>query len=166
MINGWGKGHSLPLPSPCNTLEVIPKRDRELAAGFQQAEERVTGLLAGPGAGLAIDLAFGDKAADGIVRAVGVQRDVGPVEHPEQIVFVGVAPSNGLVELGEAGEPAENPIETPPQRRPTGRARLVFVELQVGVEPPDQRALHRDPPLLLVGHAHDPAQVSLRRDPT
>jgi hypothetical protein len=43
-----------------------------------------------------------------------------------------------------------------------GSARLC----RAGVEPPDQLALQRDQAVLLVGHAHDPAEVALGMDPT
>ena len=73
---------------------------------------------------------------------------------------------SGLVELGEAGDPGEDPIETPLQRRPAGRVRIAFVELEVSVEPPDQLALQRDQAVLLVCHADDPAEMALGVDPT
>src|SRR3954468_102125 len=55
---------------------------------------------------------------------------------------------SGLVEVGEAGDPSEDPIEPPPQGRPAGGGRVVLVELEVGVEPPDQLALHLDQAVL------------------
>src|SRR3954454_17605873 len=73
---------------------------------------------------------------------------------------------SGLVELSEAGDPGEDPIEPLPQGRPTGSGRVVLVELEIGVEPPDQLALHRDQTVLLVGHADDPAEMALGVDPT
>jgi hypothetical protein len=94
-----------------------------------------------------------------------MQRDVWPVEHKQQLVLVGVGPGDGLIELGEAGDPGEDPIEPPPQRRPAGGCRIVLVELEIGVEPPDQLALQRDLTMLLVGDADDPAEMALGVDP-
>jgi len=94
-----------------------------------------------------------------------MQRDVGPVEHKQQLVFVGKGPGDGLVEVGKAGDPGEDPIEALPQRRPADGCRVVLVELEIGVEPPDQLALQRDQAVLLVGDADDPAEMALGVDP-
>ena len=74
--------------------EVVPERNGELGAGFQQAEEGVARLLAGRGAGLAGDPAFDNEAADGGLRPVGMQRDVWPVEDKQQLILVGVGPGS------------------------------------------------------------------------
>src|SRR3954447_134703 len=110
--------------------------------------------------------AFGDEAAEGGLRAVGVQRDLGPVEHEQQLVLVGVGPGDGLVELGKAGDPGEDPIEALLQRRSADGCRVVLVELEISVEPPDQLTLQRNLTMLLVGHADDPAEMALGVDPT
>src|SRR6188508_817595 len=51
------------------------------------------------------------------------------------------------------------------KRRLKGRSadgcRVVLVELEIAVEPPDQLALHIDQAVLLVGHADDPAEMAL-----
>ena len=64
-----------------------------------------------------------------------MQRDFRPVEHQEQFILVGVKAGDDLVELGEAGDPGEDPIEPLPQRRPASGCRVVLVELEIGVEP-------------------------------
>ena len=87
-------GHAVGIRDLQPGTEVIPERNGELGAGFQEAEEGVARLLAGRGAGLAGDPAFGDEAADGVLRTVGVQRDVWPVEDPQQLVLVGVGPGS------------------------------------------------------------------------
>jgi hypothetical protein len=61
-----------------------------------------------------------------------VQRDVGPVEHKQQLVLVGVGSGDGVVELGKAGDPGEDPIEPLLQRRPAGGCGIVLVELEIG----------------------------------
>ena len=43
--------------------------------------------------------------------------------------------------------------------------RVVLVELEIGVEPPDQLALQIDQAVLLVGDADDPAEMALGVDP-
>jgi hypothetical protein len=94
-----------------------------------------------------------------------MQRDVGPVEHKQQLVLVGKGPGDGLVEFDKAGDPGEDPIEALPQRRSADGCRVVLVELEIGVEPPDQLALQRDQAVLLVGDADDPAEMALGVDP-
>ena len=79
-------GHPVGIRDLQAGTEVVPERDGELGAGFQQAEEGVTGLLAGRGTGFAGDPAFGDEAADVVLRAVGVQRDVWPVEDKQPLL--------------------------------------------------------------------------------
>src|SRR3954452_16744432 len=115
--------------------EIVPERHGQLGAGLEQAEEGVPGLLARRGAGLAGNFALGDEAADVVLRAVRVRRDLGALEHQEQLVLVGPDPGHGLVELGETGDPAEDPREALLERGATGGVRVVLVELQVGVEP-------------------------------
>src|SRR5689334_24196966 len=95
-----------------------------------------------------------------------MQRDVWPVEHKQQLVLVGKGPGDGLVELGEAGDPGEDPIEAPPQRCSAAGGRVILVELEIGIEPPDQLTLQRDLTMLLACHAHNPAEVALGVDPT
>ena len=58
-----------------------------------------------------------------------MQRDVGPVEDKQQLVLVGKGPGDGLVELGKAGDPGEDPIEAPLQCRSADGCRVVLVEL-------------------------------------
>ena len=94
-----------------------------------------------------------------------MQRGVWTVEHKQQFVLVGVGSGDGLVEIGEAGDPGEDPIEPLPQRRPASGCRVILVELEIGVEPPDQLALQRDQAVLLVGDADDPAEMALGVDP-
>ncbi len=94
-----------------------------------------------------------------------MQRDVWPVEDKQQLVLVGKGPGDGLVEVGKAGDPGEDPIEALPQCRPADGGRVVLVELEISVEPPDQLALQRDQTVLLVGDADDPAEMALGVDP-
>jgi hypothetical protein len=58
-----------------------------------------------------------------------MQRDVWPVEHKQQLVPVGVKAGDGLVKVGKAGDPGEDPIEAPPQRCSADGCRVVLVEL-------------------------------------
>ena len=89
----------------------------------------------------------------------------GPVEHQEQLGLVAAQAGDDRVELGKAGDPAEDPVEPGAQGGPPGRRRLVPVELQVLIEPPHQLTLQVDQPLLLRGHADQPPKMALGMDP-
>ncbi len=62
-------------------------------------------------AGATADLAPCHLAADVVLRAVGVKRDVGPIEGDQQFGLVGVQPGKRAVEGREAGLAAEDTIE-------------------------------------------------------
>jgi len=91
--------------------EIVPEGDTELGAGLEQREEGIARLLAGLGPGLAGDLAFGDAATDVALGSVGVQRDLRARQDEEQLVLVGAEARHRVVEVGEAGDAAEHPLE-------------------------------------------------------
>jgi len=64
---------------PC--AEIIPEGDAEFCAGLGEPEEGVAAVAAGVAAGSAADLAPDDLAADVVLRTVGVQPNLRPVEH-------------------------------------------------------------------------------------
>ena len=78
----------------------------ELGAGFAQPEEGIATVAAGVTAGAAADLALGDVAANVVLRAVRVQRDLGLVEDPEEFGFVAPQALEQTVERDEAGRGA------------------------------------------------------------
>src|SRR3954466_16378466 len=120
--------------------EVVPEGDAELLAGLGEAEEGVAAVAAKIALGATADLALGHLAADVVLRAIGMQRDLWMVEHHQQSGLLGVQPLQQAVEHDEAGAALEDAIEAGAQlaapawcrRRPVGR--------EVGVEPPDQPA--------------------------
>jgi hypothetical protein len=59
------------------SAEVVPDRDPELAAGLAEAEEGIATVTTEVGSGATADMALGHLAADVVLRAVGVQRDLG-----------------------------------------------------------------------------------------
>ncbi len=61
--------------------------DLELRAGLHQTEHGVAGDLTRRTDGPSGDLAFGDDGADVVFGAVGVERDLRPVEDAEQLGF-------------------------------------------------------------------------------
>jgi hypothetical protein len=70
------------LPRTANRApRAVPKGDFELGAGFGQTEEGVSAVTTDITARAAADLSPGDVAADVVLRSVGVQRNLGSVEH-------------------------------------------------------------------------------------
>ena len=72
--------------------QVVPERHSKLLAGFHQTQERVPAVASGVAAGSAAHPAPGHLDADVVLRAVGVQRDLRAVEHPQEFRLVGVQP--------------------------------------------------------------------------
>src|SRR5687768_15545401 len=70
--------------------EEVPERDAQLGTGQQQAEEGVAALAALIGVGPAGDLALDHLRSQIALGAVGVQRHLGTVQHPQQLVLVGM----------------------------------------------------------------------------
>ena len=91
--------------------EEVPEGDAELPAGFGEPEKGVAAVAADVAVGSAADLSLGYLAADVVFRAVGVQRDLGVVEHHQQLGLVGVQPLKQAVEGGEAGTAPEDAVE-------------------------------------------------------
>lgn len=114
--------------------EIVPEADAELGAGVHQTEECIAAIAAGAAVGTAADLALDDLAADVALRAVGVQRNVRPVEHHQQVGLVGMQPRQQAIEHGEAGAAGEDAVEAGTHLAAAAGARVKPVGLQVGVE--------------------------------
>ena len=56
-----------------SVAEVVPERDFELGAGFDETEKGIAAITTDIAAGAGTDLAPGDVAADVVLRSVGVQ---------------------------------------------------------------------------------------------
>ena len=117
--------------------EVIPEPDGLLGTGFHQAEEGVAAIAAGVRAGAARDLAAGYVGADVILRAVGVQRHVRPIEHRQQIGLERIQSLQLPVEQHEAGLAREDGVESGFQLGLDRRRRRAGIGFQIGVEFPD-----------------------------
>src|SRR4051794_23108395 len=120
--------------------EIVPERHSELLAGFHQAQERVPAIAAPVAASSAADLAPGDLGADVVLRSVGVQRDLGAVEHSEQFGLVGTQPREQPVQGDETGPTLKDAIKPRPQFGPAAPGWLSPVGLEVAVKPADQRS--------------------------
>ena len=121
--------------------EIVPEAETELGTGLGQPEKGVSAVASGVAAGSAADLAPGHLGADVVLRSVGVQRDLGAVEHPQQFRLVGVQPREQPVQDDEAGPAPKQAIKPRPQFGPAAPGWLASVGFEVAVEPPDQRSL-------------------------
>ena len=61
--------------------EVIPEGDSELGAGLVEAEKPIAAIATRIAPGAAAHFSFGDLAADIVLRSIGVQWNLGPIEH-------------------------------------------------------------------------------------
>ena len=120
--------------------EIIPETDSLLGAGFHEAEEGIAAIAAQIGAGAGGDFAPRHLAADVVFRAVGVQRDLRPFQHREQILFLGVQPRQQPVEGGKARLRGKDAIEAALEPGGTARGRRLAVAFEILVEPPDAGA--------------------------
>src|SRR5262249_32616267 len=95
--------------------EIIPEHDADFCAGLVEAEKSVAAVATGIASGAAAHFSLGDLAADIVLRAVGMQRNFGAVEHHEQFAFVGVQAREQTVEGDESGLAGEDAIEARPK---------------------------------------------------
>jgi len=124
--------------------EVAEERDLELAAGLHQAEQDVARGASWRAHGAAGDLALGHAGADVVLRSVGVQRDLGMLEHAQQFVLAPVQPGEQPIERRVVGLASEDAVKARPQRRGPPGTGIARPGLQVGIQPPDQRTRHLD----------------------
>src|SRR3954452_7332365 len=112
------------------SAKVVPEAEAELGTGLRQAEAAVPAIASGVAAGSAADLAPGHLGADVVLRSVGVQRDLGAVEHPQEFRLVGVQPCKQPVQDDEVGPTRKEPIKPRPQFGPSSRGRLSSLSLE------------------------------------
>src|SRR5882757_4293384 len=85
-----------------SAAQIVPHGDAKLVAGLGQPQESITAIAASIASGSGTDLAAGDVAADIVLRSVGVQRGLWPVQHHQQLCFVGMQPPQKPVQRNEA----------------------------------------------------------------
>src|ERR1700757_57912 len=118
--------------------EVIPESDAELRAGLVEAEKGVAAVATNVTSGAATDLSLGDLAADIVLRSIGVQWDLRPVEHHQQFTLVGMEPGKQTVEGDESGLVREDAIEAGAQGSPALSVRILAIGFEIAIERPDQ----------------------------
>jgi hypothetical protein len=118
--------------------EVVPELNAQFKAGLCQPEETVAAIATSVAAGPTTDLAPRYLTADVIFRSVGVERDLGAVEHHEQLGFLFVEAFEQAVERDESGLEREDAIEPRQQDGLAALGRTAAVRLQSAVVLPDQ----------------------------
>jgi len=125
---------------PESAAQIIPDRDAEFVASLDQAEEGIAAVAPDVAACPGADLAPGDMAPDVVLRAVGVQRDLRPLQHQQQFRLVGMQPRQQAVQGDEAGAAQKNAVEPGAQRDCPALVWFELISLQAGIELPDQPA--------------------------
>ena len=105
------EGHSRMARGGETVAEIVPEGDAELRAGLCETQECIAAIASGVAAGATADLAPGDLAADIVLGAVGVQRDLWAVEDEEEFGLIGVEASEQAVEGDEIGAALKNAVE-------------------------------------------------------
>src|ERR1700692_2310723 len=149
-----------------SVAEVVPERDFELGAGFDETEKGIAAITTDIATGAGTDLAPGDVAADVVLRSVGVQWDFGSVEHHQQLGFVGVEPREQAVEGDEAGLALEDAVEPSPQCCLALFGGAATIGLEMTFEVPDQLARVGRGGAILVGEGVQLVNQTLGMNPT
>src|SRR6202789_1366872 len=120
--------------------EIIPDRDEELIAGLGQTEECIAAVPTNVAPCSGADLPACDVTANVVLRSIGVERDLRPLQHPPLGRLVGVQPREQTIQRGEAGVAQENAVEPSTQRARPTVGGVEAVALEAGIEVPDQAA--------------------------
>ena len=126
-------------PEPA--AQIIPNGDAELVTSLGQTEKRITTITADLAACPGADLAPRDVTADVVLRSVGMERNFRPIQHRQQFSLVRMQPCQQAIQRGEAGAAEEDAVEPGTQRTSLTLAGFLPVNLEIGVELPDQTTL-------------------------
>src|SRR5215213_2005915 len=110
---------------PCDAepaAQVIPERNSVLGAGLGETQKGIAAVTASLAAGAGTDLAADHLGADVVLRAIGVQWNVRPLQQ--------------AIERGEAGAPAEDAVKSRAQDATATLAGMAAIALEVGIEVP------------------------------
>src|SRR3984885_2374907 len=118
--------------------QIIPDRDAKLVAGLGETEECIAAIATNVAPGPCADFPPGDVTTDVILRTVGVERDLRPVQHDQQFSLVGMQPCQQAVQRDKAGAALEDAVEAGAQGPRPALAGGEPVSFEAGVEVPDQ----------------------------
>jgi hypothetical protein len=115
----------------------VPEADTLLGAGFHQTEKGVATVSAQITSRSAGDLPPGDLAADVVFRSVGVQGDVGSLEHQQELTFLSLEPAQEPVERCVARARREDLLKAFGELPLALGCGLCAIGLEIGVEGPN-----------------------------
>jgi hypothetical protein len=102
--------------------EIVPKGQSVFAQGLGNRDEGVEAAAPLVATGAAADFALFDADADVAFGVVGVERDIGAIEHTQEFALDGEQRVENGVERGKAGVSGiEDAIEAGPQSATCGR---------------------------------------------
>src|ERR1700752_456040 len=104
-----------------------------LAQVLLRPRKAVPAIASGIASCAGADLTLSDLAADVVLRAVGVRGDFGPVEHHEQLAFVGMEPFEQPVESDEASVSGEDAVQAGAQRSLALLAGVLAIGLEIAI---------------------------------
>src|SRR5271166_2209700 len=120
--------------------QIIPDREADFVTGLGETKERIAAITADLATRSGADLPSGDVTANVVLRTVGVQRDFWPVQHHQQFAFVRMQPGQQAVKRDETGATAEDTVEPGTQRERPAPGGFLLINLEIGVEVPDETA--------------------------
>lgn len=161
----WGNGW-VRCADPQPIAEIAPERQAELLAGLRKAQHAVARqppvATDRPSGNLPLD----DKATQIAFRRIGVERDLGPLQNPQQFRLAAPQPKQQFVEIAIAGADGENPIEPDLKTVSCTLAWTSLIVFQLLVKKPDQLAQGFDMFYLARRRRHQLVQQTLCVDPT
>lgn len=117
--------------------EIGDEGDAELSAGLHELEHDVAGLAAIGAHRAARDPALGHAGPQVVLGGIGVEQDLGPLQHLQQFVLSPVQAGEQLAQFMIAGALPEDLVEALGKDRSVHSRRLLLPELQIAVKSPD-----------------------------
>jgi len=134
------RGHGCVFRRIQSTAEIVPERDPQLSTGLGQAEEGIATIAPDIAAGAPADAALRYLSADVTLGPIGVQRDLGAIEHSQQFGLVGTQPRQQAIKRDEPSAAIEDAIEAGAQLTTTTRRRGGAIRFEISAKPPNQRS--------------------------
>src|SRR3546814_5126375 len=111
------------IADPQPIAQIVPERQAKLLAGLRKAQHAVARLAAVATDRASGNLPLDDKATQISLRRIGVERDLRPLQNPEQLRLATHQPKQQFVEITVAGAERENPVEASQQALGHSRVR-------------------------------------------
>lgn len=159
--NGWVR-----CADPQPIAEVVPERQAKLLAGLREAQHAVARLASVAAHRAPGNLPLDDKAAQIAFRRIGVERDLRPLQNPQQFRLAAPEAKQQFVEIAIAGADRENPVEARLQALGHSRVRSSSIGLESFVKVPDELAQGLDVLHLAGRGRHQLVQQPFGMDPT